>query len=350
MLFRSKSFMKKRLDYIDFVRAIGILGVIAIHTFSYNLTSPINNFIWNYLHFVVVAFVFCSGYVLTYFYKNSFPNFSTTLLWYKKRILRLLIPFYSYLLIHFALFFLFPQFFSGLDLKKSWDFFFKSVFLTGGVGIGWLPLLFLQLTLLFPIFLLLFKKRILLISYIIFASLTALFFTIQTFPYSYYKYVMWIPWSLILIFSMYAAFNEPLKQKLYVKIAVVSGIVFLFLTHVLSFHHKSLSLIDYKYPPSLYYLSYATFMSSLLILLCRTFLSKYLVSFWNFVSKNSYQLFFIHLIVLDFTLSLKKYIFILNYVFLEIIFVIGIALVISFVLEKLKKLNLLILRSIRRFR
>ena len=76
--------------------------------------------------FVVVAFVFCSGFVLSAIYQNSFSSIKQTLSWYKKRFIRLVVPFYIYLIVHYSLWILFPNIFSGLGLVKNLDFFVKS--------------------------------------------------------------------------------------------------------------------------------------------------------------------------------------------------------------------------------
>jgi surface polysaccharide O-acyltransferase-like enzyme len=56
--------MPKQIDFIDFVKAVAILSLIVIHFLAYHLDTKINFLIWNWLHFVVVAFVFAAGYLL----------------------------------------------------------------------------------------------------------------------------------------------------------------------------------------------------------------------------------------------------------------------------------------------
>jgi len=47
---------RKRFDEIDFLRFIGIIGIIAIHILTYSLTGFLNKFLWNNLQFVVIFF------------------------------------------------------------------------------------------------------------------------------------------------------------------------------------------------------------------------------------------------------------------------------------------------------
>lgn len=305
---------KERLWHIDFVRALSIIGVIATHVLSDNLATKTNYLIWNYLHFVVVAFVFCSGYVLFWRYQNFSFNLPGILKWYKKRFLRLIIPFYIYLITHFSLWILLPNLFSGLDLKKTPAFILQSVFFTGGVNLNWLPLLFLQLTILFPLFITILNKKKLLFAYIIFSAGVTIFFTVKIFPYAFYRYVMWISWSLILLFSMYISLKEKLENnilkaiKRYISIGILSFLTFAFVFVLWKNTNKSLTLINHKYPPDFYYLSYATLMSSLVLVISRLSILKQnlIKSIYTFISKNSYQLFFIHYIALDAVLTLNK--------------------------------------------
>ena len=94
---------KKRFDEVDVLRAFGIIGVVIVHILTRNLTNPLSNFLWNNLQFFVISFVFCSGFILASIYENAFTSISKTIALYKKRLIRLLIPFYIYLIIHYVL-------------------------------------------------------------------------------------------------------------------------------------------------------------------------------------------------------------------------------------------------------
>lgn len=329
---------KNRFYHIDFLRAVGIIGVMLTHVYSYNITNKLTFFIWNYLHFVVVAFVFCSGFVMIAQYGHLFTNIHNILSWYKKRILRLLIPFYIYLFFHYALWFLFPNFFTGLGLEKSPVFILKSILLIGGTNLNWLPLLFIQLALLFPLLLRLFPKRLLITSYVLFATFTTAFFTLEQFPYNYYRYIMWIPWSLIIILAVQIYYFEQKKIQIkkYIQIVCFSGLSFIILYLFFKNFNHSLTLIDNKYPPNFFYLSYATSITFLFLSISKTriFQKKLVQIIYVYISKNAYSLFFIHYLVLDAALQLKKTMPIFLNPVTQSIFVISISLVISYAITR----------------
>lgn len=325
---------KKRFEHIDFLRAVAIVGVIAIHTLSYNLNNSVHYFLWNYLNFVVVSFVFCSGYVLTYLYKEKFYTDMNVLTWLKKRITKLLIPFYTYLVVHYALWFLLPQFFSGLGLQKSPSFLLKSVTLMGGVDLNWLPLLFLQLTLLFPFFMKGLKQRILLKIYISFSLLITTIFTATRFPYEHYRPAMWISWSVILLIAIYIFSKDHsdthprMSISRYFKGAVISGALFAVMMLYTYMTGKSFQLVDYKYPPGFYYLLYGLCISFLILIIGQLTIHRYpmVKAVSLFLSKNSYALFFIHYIMLDFIITLTKHHVFWSHPLLQFIIVISISL------------------------
>ncbi len=296
---------KIRFFHVDFLRAVGIIAVIAIHTYSYSITSPRDFFIWNYLHFIIVAFIFCSGYVLFGKFTQPFSEAKSLGKWYLKRIQRLLYPYYLYLIIHFSLFYFFPTYFSGLGMQKSGSFIFQSLLLTGGINLNWLPLLFIELAILFPFLLSIMKNKAAFTIYVLSAILITVGFTVFSFPYGFYRWVMWIPWSLIFILAKYFVQNEKngIRLKPYIAIASGSGALWGILYFVFIFSHKSLTLIDNKYPPNLFYILYELSVSFFLVPISILFNKSYLRAAVTFISKYSYGLFFIHFIILDFVLK-----------------------------------------------
>ncbi len=320
---------KNRIAFVDTLRAFSLLGVVIIHTLSFHLTSTTTIFFWNILQFVVVAFIFCSGLVAAH-YESAFVNTQAIYSWYKKRLGRLYLPFLVYFVIHFSLFFVFPRFFTHFGLQKNITFFLMSLTLFSGTNTNWLPLIFIELTVLTP--LLFFLQRVkYLWLYILFALCITSFFTIFTFPYVLYRYVMWIPWSLIFLLGLYySKQREVYKRILFLFCVGIFSGIYIFYT----FFHKSLLFYDNKYPPTLYYLSFGIvctmFFSSLFSSLS---FPQSIQKFLQHISKNSYSLFFIHYIVLDFLEStrLRKF-----YV-LEIFVVVLVSLVILMMITVLKK-------------
>src|SRR4030042_497046 len=202
----------KRFFHIDFLRAVSILFVIIIHVLQFNLGNPLSRFFWNYLNFIVITFVFCSVYVLELKYGNKLNSFNKIFIWWKKRLLRLLIPFYIYLAVHYLLWNLLPNFFIGFDLKNNFDYLKNSVLLIGGVSTNWLPLLFIELALIFPLLKIIKKHNWLLVTYIFFSLVITGFYTYSTITgfslFHYYRLLMVIPYSLVALLAMQLTHKE----------------------------------------------------------------------------------------------------------------------------------------------
>lgn len=311
----------KRFVHIDFLRAIAIVGVILVHTFFNYLTNPVNTAIWNYGEFVVGSFVFCSGYVL-YFSVQKLATFRQIISWWKKRFVRILVPFYIYFLIHFLLTLLFPQYFSGPGMQHSWSYFINTLFLFGGNNTNWLPVLFLELAILAPFFL---TTKMRAKWFVAIMFLVSICMTIISFPYSTYRLTMWAPWSLLFVVGGWVAAREKENEdsnKLYIKGILSSGIFFGGLFVLWQNLHKSLSFIDNKYPPNLFYIFY-TFFGTFLVLLLSTYIQPFIPEKWYvYISRKSYGLFFIHFIVLDFFQKIYAF----QNPFLAFIFVAGISI------------------------
>jgi peptidoglycan/LPS O-acetylase OafA/YrhL len=305
---------RKRFDEVDVIRAFGIIGVIIIHILTYNLTGPINNFLWNYLQFVVVAFIFCSGFVLYSIYQNSFTSVSRTILWYKKRIVRLLVPFWIYLVAHFAFSFFFPNYFSGLGLSMNLKYFINSALLIGGTNLNWLPLIFLLLTFLFPVFTNWINKSKIILAYVLGSVFITAIFSFAAFPYSLYRFVMWIPWSLVLLFAIYISKKVNLDKssfdtnKRYLFFGISFFVIFL-IFYILNLDlGRSLNFYDHKYPPDFFYLAFGISFTCFALLIARfkIWQTALIKKAYFFISNNSYQIFFIHYIMLDAVLVLSK--------------------------------------------
>ncbi len=335
--------IKKRLEHIDFLRAVAIIGVIAIHTLSYQLSNPTYYLFWNYLNFVVVSFVYCSGYVLTARYKEKFQTNFNVVAWLHKRLLHLLLPFYIYLIIHYVLWLIFPSFFSGLGLQKSFIFIVRSVFLVGGIDLNWLPLLFLQLTLLFPFLMKALQRKKILYTYIAFSILITLFFTVTPFPYKYFRSVMWISWSVIILLSIRIFMQEHIETQTrlsinrYYAVAIISAGLFATLMLIHQLYGKSFQLVDFKYPPGFYYILYGLSWSFFLLIIGELTVHrfKWIKETSIFISKNSYTLFFVHYIMLDFIIKLTKHTIFWSHPFIQFICVLSLSLTICAGISKL---------------
>lgn len=289
-----KSEVKKtpRNETIDLLRGLSILVMIFIHTSAYFLSNPFVKSLWNISQFVVVTFIFCSGYI--YFQKSQMTMKTFFSLPYVvKRITRLFVPYYIFLLFYIPLV-------AFTDREKlSFDYIVRSLTVMGGVDLSWLVLLFSYVMILLP-FLDFFAKKSRKLFYIYFflsllSSIYLLFFKSPV----YYRYIMWLPWSLVLYFAWYVAKYEKSGTKM-LQLFIYSLAVYIIATYLLQLQGKSLIHFENKYPPNVFHISYGIFMTMILYVSLDAFgvIFAAIRRFINFLSIHSYHIFFIHFFVL----------------------------------------------------
>jgi len=281
---------------VDLLRGIAMISMMLIHTTYYFIgSSKIALFLWHWSQFAVPVFVFCSGYV--FFLKPQRIHEEGLLNYMWKRVKRLVIPYYIFLI------FFFPIIWFTTD-KLTPMYILQSLFIIGGVDISWLVLLMLELSLLFPLLILLQrKKNILFLSYIALATLVAII-TIPL-PLSAlhwklgienWKLIMWLGWSLMGIFSMVyinvSSLQKFLQNKLmlFIGATIVSIITYIYERSI----HHDITLYGNKYPPTLLILSFGVAAIVLLYILAEKQCFKPIQKLLIFTSTHSYSLFFIH--------------------------------------------------------
>ena len=285
--------MKKRLPEIDDIRGISIIVMILIHTNAYFLSQP-----WAYItreisQFAVVAFLFCSTYISL---QKALPTTITEFLPYIfKRLKRLVIPFF----IFFTIYVLFLEFIIGKHF--SWQYIIDSFLFMGGIDFNWLVLLFMQLMVITPLLHYCFKKqKWLFFAYASLAFITSLYFLKFT-PLPYYRSIMWLPWSLVIVYTFY--FDRLWKnKKLFFLITILFGLIFIGTQqYILLPLHHSFSMYSNKYPPNLYHIAYSLFALNILYYLScvRLFAYPFVQNSIHFFSVNSYTIFFIHILVIE---------------------------------------------------
>ncbi len=284
--------MKKTERYfvIDFLRGFSMLIIIFIHTGAYFLSNKAVFFLWDAGEFAVVVFIFCSCYIV---FKKHLAENLHLLTYVKKRAARLIVPYYIFLIFFLSLVYL------GEPKKLTASFLLQNLLVTGGVDINWLVLLFLIFSVLIPVLLILYKKnKTLFYSYLCLALLSSLFFITNKLSLNY-RVTMFLPWSLIVIFSIYFVKYETRRFFLFSGL-VVSLIFFIFLWTILYAHNLSLVMYNNKYPPNLYHLSYGIFFVFLLYLVGKQpFMSIPIIKkFFFFMSSQSYSIYFVHFLVI----------------------------------------------------
>ncbi|HUQ85747.1 MAG TPA: acyltransferase [Candidatus Limnocylindrales bacterium] len=290
--------MKKRYLEIDMIRGIATLAMILIHTCYYFLSDKSALFIWKWGQFAVPAFIFCSSYL--FFQKNKeAPSISFN--YFKKRIVRLMYPYYIFLL------FFLPTAFLTNPGNFTEKYIIQSILLTGGVSINWLVLLFIYLTIIFPLIAICYKRyKPLLIFYTIIsvASSCLLIFYKSPIPS---KDIMWLPWSVVPLFTLFFVLNEQ-KNKFLIYLATFSGLVFVLSYYAEIIASHNLGMYENKYPPTIYFLAYGILIVILIYALSILILrSNILTKSLSFLSLYSYSIYFIHYTILAILVKNIKY-------------------------------------------
>ncbi len=291
--------MKKRYLEIDILRGIAIFSMILIHTSYYFLNNKAALITWNWGQFAVPVLIFCSSYIFFQKNKNA-PVISLS--YFKKRITRLLYPYFIFLIFFLTLVLLFTP--EGFTTK----YVVQSILLTGGVSINWLVLLFIHMTIIFPLILMCFKQyKPILIIYAILSIASSCLFMFHKSPISN-KDIMWLPWSVIPLFTLFFVLNEH-KKNFMIFLSFISGLVFIISYYLVGIAHQNPGMYENKYPPTIYFLSFGTLMISLLYLLSKHLIRKRLITkLISFFSLYSYSIFFIHYTILVIMRESLKYV------------------------------------------
>lgn len=282
--------MNSRLHHIDMMRGIALFVMILIHTNAYFLSDRLAYTLWDISEFAVPVFIFCSAYL--FFYKKPVFGSSGDILKYvKKRFARLLVPYYVFAAVFFGIIYLKePQ-------KLTSAYIFQSLTATGGIDINWLVFLFLSFAILMPVLKLWIDKRRLYFYLFCVASLisSVIFLFNSSLLTVNYRWTMWLPWSLVIVAS-YFVFRYEKRRWFYPISLICSFGVFVVLRIILSDFHRSLVMYNNKYPPNLYHLAYGLFSLIILLMVTNTGLFRWrpVFSFFGFLSKYSYPLFFSH--------------------------------------------------------
>lgn len=281
--------MAIRNSLIDFLRGLAILAMILIHTTVFFYSDPIAATLWNWSQLAVPIFLFCSAYL---FVKKDMQHEIRLFSYFKKRIMRLLIPYYIFLLLFIPLVFVLNQ-----D-KVSLQYILESIFLIGGVDINWLILLFLMIAILFPFFQWASQKnRFLFWGFFSISLISSIVFLFWIPPISY-KLILWLPWSLIFFFAYWFHKHEQHKKHL------LSAFLFFSVLGIATYFNniflgESVMFRENKYPPNLFYLSFGMAGILLLSFLANPLTQNKLVrKSIHFFSIYSYDIYFTHYIIL----------------------------------------------------
>jgi len=277
-----------RNSNIDNLRGLSMILMIVIHATAYFLKDKVAYFLWDTLEFVVPVFIFCSVYL--FFKKNILINRNNFFPYLKKRISRLLIPYYIFLCSFFL-----SMIFIGHKIP-SLPYVFQNIFLYGGLDLNWLPLLFIYITLLNPLVSYLKNKKFLFYLFFILSLASSVMFI---FVKANSRGIMWLSWALLIFFTVYFVDNQKNNKKIFF-VFIISLLIFGLTYYFESLIGHTLNHYTNKYPPTIYHISYGVFWTILLYRLSEMNLFKILKveSVLNFFSNYSYEIFFIHNLIL----------------------------------------------------
>ena len=313
----------ERNKNIDNLRGLAMLAMITIHVTVLYWNDKTAHFLWDSLQWAVPVFLFCSAYL---FFSRPFDfNLSSIKKYFVKRMARLFIPYYVFLGVYTMLTYFFDK------QKFNLSYFVGNFFVYKSLDLNWLVLIFFELIFVFPL-IALFKRKSKFVYYLFcLASLASSIYFIFVRPQQY-RFIMWLPWSLIIFFTVYFIENQKKIKKLF-----FTGLLFLIIFAVcylieIKLGHP-LNHFSNKYPPNLFHLSYGFFSIIILYFLSFSNLLKPFQIILDFFSINSYEIFFIHNLV----------IFLFNWLHIRygnwLVFftiVIGISVVLQIMLNKIR--------------
>jgi len=291
---------RKRDFSIDFLRGTSIIFIVLIHVISKYREYWLSYAIWDYLHFVVISIVFCSGASMAIAY-SKLDDMKGVFAFLKKRFFRITVSWWGFLATYFILFFIIDSI--GGKFRHSMVFVMKSIFLfgfDGGLKYGWLLFLILILSFIYPILNISIRKfsykTTFLWSFLIALLFQAYFF--QSLLEVDGTLIFFIPTIFVFFLGMYYSKSEKANLLGY---AVIASTLYLILRLVLLVFEKSTVLIDNKYPPNFFYISYAIAITYLLLFFVKKYEIKnnVLKRVVIYSSRNSMWLFLWHFLVLD---------------------------------------------------
>ncbi len=288
--------MRERNTTIDFLRGFSVIVIILIHVNAYFSSIPLAYTIANYSQFAVQIFVFCSAFV--FFDRKKEESFSIS--YFTKRIKRLLIPYYIFLLFYFPFILFIKQ--EHISLESI----FKWLLLQGDRDLNWLVVLFLCFLVLMPLIKIL-KNNVLFWLFFILSTVSSVALLFIKFPF-HFRWIMWLPWSLILFFTYF--YTQTKKRKMFLVISTaITGVMYCISHQAFVLQKHTLAFTENKYPPNIFYLTYGLLCISILILIYEKLnLQKYKThSLFNFASRYSYEIFFIHFLYLFIFVEIADY-------------------------------------------
>lgn len=313
--------MQKRIEYIDFLKFIGLTGIIIAHVGSPNWLMMLRSF-------DVPLMVIISSLLASYSIQKYNNDTKSILKYCISRFKRLVLPTWFFLTFYFILKIIITK--QNMGIK----YYLASFLLTRyGIGCVWIVLIYLYSALLIPLYRKMgynIKSVIVILSiYIVYELLY--FFEIGTTNRiidTTFFYI--VPYGL-LTFVGYNYEKKDNKKKII--LISIYFILFVFLAYYYYLKTGSLQLVQIaKYPPRAYYLSYGLLCSSILLFIC----SKYNFKIYNnriicYISKHSMSIYLWHILILD----IYKYLSLPELWYVELLLVYIVSIIVVIIINKI---------------
>lgn len=287
--------IERRYD-IDLLRVIGIIAIVLAHV------GTVPNVIMQIRNFDVVLMVFIMGmsFVITGGDKGDYKAYV------KKRFMRLVVPVWLFL-VFFFVFFNLICFINGSNLFSLQDYidsFLLSSGLPGSKGCNyvWIFRVYFLMALVSPLIMKLIgqmsaKKAfgVLLACLVLYELLVYLFVDMLNINENILVQILLYGFGYSIVCGIGIYLSKLVKKKI-ILLMLVFGVIYFVLAVANAFQNTQIA----KYPPQIYYLSYAIFASMFLYLLAGT---KYGVRLGRSVpiqwlSQNSFWLYLWHMLPL----------------------------------------------------
>ncbi|HSA07343.1 MAG TPA: acyltransferase [Candidatus Gastranaerophilales bacterium] len=254
----------ERFFIFDILKVIGLFCIIFAHVQPPYLLLQLRNF-------DVPLMVIISGVLFYYTTAGKTINYLDYL---KKRVMRLIYPVWIFLIFYFGSVFLL-NYLSGHSFPYSSKTIIESFLFFEGIGYVWIIRVFILVALISPLFLKIYEsiedKRkyllYLLIAYLFYEILYAVNLRLN-FNYIFENIVMYIiPYG---IFTAFGFHLTKMKNKSILIFAGINLIIFTIIALILHFKlGYTIPTWHFKYPPGIYFFSYALFCSLSLYLILK---------------------------------------------------------------------------------
>ena len=326
---------------IDFLKVIGLLLIILAHTIENPIVLQIRNF-------DVPLLVILSGILSV----KSFKKEKNILTYYKKRIFRLLIPTYIFIIIYFGVLKILKIIAGDFQYKIDINSVINSLLLIGGISYIWIIRVYLLTAFLTPVLIIAKEKlnnRIYFMCIIIIYALYEILYRYVGDVNYFFQYILYyiIPYSTILSIGITIGKKENQNIERFLCFGAFGIFVAVAILEIFRTGHFVYTN-EFKYPPRIYYISYSIFASMAVMLISQKInfnaMRKKTKNIIIFISQHSLWIYFWHIIYISIfswtKLSINcilKYILVIS---MSIITVITQVKLISKIEEK-KKLKLL---------